>query len=133
MCIRDSFGGGTIGGLVSTTFVVLFLGLSISTLRWLVIDSIHHWTGIRTDNWNFEKLNKNLAAFESLGGFQYHYYQFYANSIVAIVVANVILKADGWPLFSGVDFIFLAWLVLFWLGSRDTLRKYYRRVEQVLC
>ena len=61
----------------------------------------------------------------------YRYYQFYSNSLVAIACFMVgrwtvegfsIIELIGWLAISG----------LFLAGSRDTLRKYYERVEALL-
>lgn len=130
--LSNNFGGATIGGLVSTTIIVLFFGLTFSTIRWLLIDRLHRWTGLQSQKWRFDKLVENLSAFESLGSFHYQYYQFYANSIVAIVIGNVNLKLNGFPLVGWLDFVSLLWCILFWLGSRDTLQKYNARVDQLL-
>ena len=37
----------TIGGFMFGTLASVAAGVTVSTVRWLVIDKIHHWTGIR--------------------------------------------------------------------------------------
>lgn len=97
--LSNNFGGGTIGGLVSTTIIVLFLGLTLSRIRWLIFDSLHQWTGLRSKKWRFDRLVENLPAFESSGSFHYHYYQFYGNSIDAIVLGGPTIHKRSWKFY----------------------------------
>ncbi len=34
-----------------------------STVRWLIIDGVHHLTGLREPDWDFARLGANVAAF----------------------------------------------------------------------
>lgn len=125
----------TVGGFLYVTIGSVAVGLTISTIRWLVIDTIHHWTGISDPGWNFSKLQKNINAFDRLIEIHYHYYQFYANMLIATVFVYISARISsgfqkipfGW---AEVIFLFLA--LLFFAGSRDTLKKYYRRIDMFL-
>lgn len=114
--------------LAQLVVAALTAGLTVSTVRWLVIDSVHHHTGIRPTSWDFGRLGENVAAFEFLIQSHYRYYKFYANMVVALVWAYVTGGyALGWR---GLAYWVLAGL--FFLGSRDTLRRYYDRAGRLL-
>lgn len=121
----------SLGGFLYLTVAAIFAGLVVSTIRWLVIDSVHRLTGLKQPNWNFAKLSDRQEGFAMLIDVHYRYYQFYANSMVAIVffaVSRWLANGfAGWELAVGI-----ALEVLFFAGSRDTLRKYYQRVDALL-
>jgi hypothetical protein len=80
-------------------------------------------------------LQGNVTAFGVLVDIHYRYYQFYANMLVSLAWGYTARRVAlgfwstplGWP---DVGFLLLA--VVFFLGSRDTLGKYYARTEQFL-
>lgn len=125
----------TVGGFLYVTLAAVGVGLFVSTVRWAIVDRIHHRTGIEQPRWDFAYLNSSLSAFELLVASHYRYYQFYANTFVAVgltfcatvlavqsVREHLILAVAGT---AGVE-------IVLWLGSRDTLRKYYRRGEALM-
>jgi hypothetical protein len=100
----------------------------VSTVRWLVIDALHHKTGLRRPARDFARLEKNVAAFEYLVLVHYRYYKFYANMVVALVWVYATRDyALGWR---GAFYFPLA--LLFFFASRDSLRKYYERTGSLL-
>src|SRR6516164_6177772 len=54
----------TLAGFLYGTVEAITAGLTVSAVRWLVIDTIHHRTGMRPPQWNFAELGKSVAAFE---------------------------------------------------------------------
>lgn len=113
---------------LSGTVMALASGLTVSTVRWLLIDTVHHRTGLRPPPWDFARLDKNVAAFEYLVLVHYRYYKFYANMVVALLWAyatrDYALGWKGlydWPL-----------VILFFFASRDSLRKCYERTGRLL-
>jgi len=122
----------TVGGFLYATLASLACGMTVSAIRWAVADTIHHITGIRKPRFDFSKLKDSTAAFVVLIEVHYHYYLCYANTALALAftcVAYVISK--GW----GSAWVLAAILpleVVFWLASRDALRKYYRRAGELL-
>ncbi len=120
--------GTSLTGFLSGAVEAVAAGLTISTVRWLVIDTIHHRTGLRAPAWDFARLEKNVAAFELLVQVHYRYYKFYANMVVALAWAYIAGGyALGWP---GLAY----WLLgaLFFFASRDALQKYYGRAGRLL-
>ena len=121
----------TVGGFLYVTLASVGLGQLVSTLRWLLIDSLHHGTGIDKPNIDFSRLKDSVDAFDRLIEIHYRYYQWHANALIASMIAAVLhWSANGFRchelcLLMAID-------VLLYLGSRDTLQKYYRRVEDLL-
>lgn len=125
----------TVGGFLFGTLGSLAAGMMASTVRWAVIDAIHHRTGIPQPEWDFRRLQRHFEAFEGLVTNHYRYYQALANSIVASVFSFVVfvIASDSWPEGAGVAVVILAAVeVLLWTGSRDALRKYYERTSLLL-
>ncbi|AWM39165.1 hypothetical protein GobsT_25510 [Gemmata obscuriglobus] len=113
---------------LSGTVEAVATGLTVSTVRWLVVDTIHHRTGLRPPRWDFRVLDEAADAFELLIQIHYHYYKFYANMVVALVWAYLAGGyAYGWR---GLWYGVLA--ALFFVASRDTLMKYYERSGRLL-
>jgi hypothetical protein len=43
----------TIAGFLYVTLASTAGGVVVSAIRWAIIDTIHHWTGVAAPNWNF--------------------------------------------------------------------------------
>jgi hypothetical protein len=118
----------SVGQLLLILVQALAVGLTVSTVRWLVLDTLHHKTGVQPTNWDFAALEDGVAAFELLIHIHYRYYKFHANMVTALVLSYA---AGGYALgWRGIAYGGL--IVLFFLGSRDSLRKYYTRSSQLL-
>lgn len=127
--------GLTVGGFLYLTLACAALGVTISTVRWAIIDPIHWITGIRTPRWNFGQLQDNLAAFNTLVEVHYRYYQFHANMLIAVAILYVLYRIDKGVIVAelgGLDLAVVLLEIVLFAGSRDTLKKYYRRSEQLL-
>ncbi|MBI3469442.1 MAG: hypothetical protein HY000_41095 [Planctomycetes bacterium] len=128
-------GASPTGGLLYGLLASIAAGLAANAVRWAIVDSVHHRTGLPPPAWDFSKLQDKLAAFETLGEVHYRYYQFYGNAFVAIVFVYVArqVTTGTWPtVWSWPDWGFLLFGILFWATSRDALRKYYLRVAGLL-
>ncbi|MEO1619010.1 MAG: hypothetical protein AAFV88_24375 [Planctomycetota bacterium] len=129
----DPASDATIGGFLFAALVALFLGLLCSTVRWLVLDWIHHHTGVSPPRRDFRRLQANLGAYRMIEENHYQYYQFYGNSLVAVLACYLSFRWNSpqtWLTWTDLPALSIA--VLLFLGSRDTLQKYYRRVEDLL-
>ena len=126
---------GSILGIIfsaSSLYLVLKVGMTVSAFRWALIDRLHAMTGLAQPFLDFSRLQANLQAITLLIEIHYRHYQFYANMFVATAAWYVLYRAShGW----GPDFIdagVAAAEFIFFLTSRDTLRKYYTRSAEVL-
>ncbi len=123
----------TIGGFLYATLASIAAGLTISTLRWLLVDTFHHTTGLRRPPWDFSKLQANLGAYDRLEQNHYRYYQFYGNMLIALPLAYFLRRHTLDPsMVLWLNLAVFGLVLLFALGSRDTLSKYYKRSQQLL-
>ena len=128
-------GAPSVAGFMYVTLASIGTGLTVSGVRWLVIDSIHHLTGLRRPAWKFVNLDDKLQGFLTLNEGHYRYYQHFANMCVAVAFTYTAwlvssghgLRAAGW---ANLHFVVLE-IVLF-ANSRNTLANYYSRVAQLL-
>jgi hypothetical protein len=126
--------GPTVGGFLYVTLASVGTGLTVSTVRWAVIDTIHGWTGLPQPKWDYSRLQSNVNAFKMLNENHYKFYQFYGNGLVSLVFFYVArrLHLGLWTAFGWFDVAALLLGIVFYSGSRDTLRKYYQRVNDML-
>jgi hypothetical protein len=125
----------TVGGFLYVTLAAIGLGMTTSVIRWLVLDWLHHHTGIRPPEWDFSGLQANLDGFMALVENHYRYYQFYGNMVVAqgiIAIGYALSPTLPSEKSRLVLPIFLALMGLFYVASRDTLAKYYDRASTLL-
>lgn len=125
----------TVGGLLYATLASIAAGMVVSSFRFVVIDSLHHRTGVAIPAWDFSQLHDRLAAFETLIEIHYRYYQSHANMFVAIIFAYIAWRLEpGRPLFQlGIpDALFISVECMLFLASRDALGKYYLRTGALL-
>ena len=125
----------TVSGFLYVTLAAVAAGMTASTVRWLLIDGMHHVTGLRRPALDFSRFQNHIEAYDILTEVHYRYYQFYANMIVAILFAIAAQRTalESWltmPNFAEVSAILV--MALFYAGSRDTLGKYYSRLSRLL-
>jgi hypothetical protein len=125
----------TIAGFMFGTLASVAAGVTVSTVRWLVIDKIHHWTGIQQPSWNFSRLGRNVNAYNVLNDIHYKFYQFHANGLIALIFVYVARRVHQGIFTSPIGWFDLGFVLLstvLFVGSRDMLRKYYTRVSLLL-
>lgn len=138
--VRQWFGASplfapTVGGFLYATLAAVAAGVTVSTVRWMVVDRLHGWTGLRRPPFDYAKLQENLAAFDLLVRHHYEYYKFHANMLTALVFTCVARRVSVGFFTAPIgveDLGFLLLAIVFLAGSRNTLRNYYTRVEMLL-
>ena len=122
----------TVGGFLYATIASIACGLVNSTVRWLIVDTVLHLTGVPKARWDLSMLREQLPAFETFVLYTYRYYQFYGNSVVAIPIWAILCWSScqtiSIPRMSALAVIELVLLA----GARDTLKKYYERTNVIL-
>ena len=124
----------TIGGFLYLTVASVAMGMTVSAIRWAIVDHVHAHTGLTPPELDFSKLTRNVTAFSLLIEIHYQHYQFYTNMFVATAIAygcHRISIGSLWPT-SWIDLGFVILEVIFFCTSRDTLSKYHVRSRQLL-
>ena len=68
----------TVVGFLYVLLASIGAGLVASAVRWAIIDTVHHRTGLPPANLDFSRLQANLDAFQMAVEHNYRHYQFYA-------------------------------------------------------
>ena len=118
----------TVGGFFHETLMALAAGMILNTVRWAVVDTILHHTGIRRPVWDESKLQANLQAFDMLVEHNYRFYQFHSSTFIGLLVIFVARPSDPWQ----IDLLFVVVLASLFGASRDALNRYYRRALLLL-
>jgi hypothetical protein len=103
-----------------------------SAVRWTVIDTLHHCTGLPPPHLDFSRLQANLDAFQMAVEHNYRHFQFYANMIVASMFFSVCDQVVNGRWSNGLLVATATLEGVLFVTSRDCLRRYYRRTEQLL-
>lgn len=122
----------TVVGFLYVLLASLGAGMVASAARWAIIDTLHHRTGLLPPNLNFSRLQANLDAFQMAVEHNYRHFQFYANMMIASVFFSLCDQWVNGRWSSGQLAVTAILEGLLLVTSRDCLRRYYRRTEQLL-
>jgi hypothetical protein len=109
-------------------------GLILSCFRWVLIDHIHQWMGVTPPVLDDRQLSQRLGGFDYLVQNHFRYYEFAANTLLAVIGAYCVNRVFGTLPFLGLGTdlgILILSLVLF-AASRDALAKYYNRTGRLI-
>lgn len=122
----------TVGGFLYVAVGSLAAGLVVNAVRWALVDTLLHITGLAPPNLDFSRLQANLDAFQLAVEHNYRYYQFYASmALAAAFYALADQWTQGrWPAWLLFGFMMLEIVLL--VTSRDCLKRYYDRTRQML-
>ena len=122
------------GPPVYAILAAIALGMLFSSIRWMLIDHIHHFTGIKPPKLRLLYLESRLEAFNYIVENKYRYYQHHANGLIALLWAylpNRILQTS--PLLGlGTDLGVLFLCAVLFATSRDELARYYADIGQLV-
>lgn len=132
MVYGDAAGGPTVGGFLYGTLAATGVGLLLSTVRWAVLDAVHHATGVRPPVWNYAGSSSAVDAYRVAVELHYRYYQFYGSTLLILLLMLALppsgfagrVLADAW---AKPGLLLMATLVF--VASRDALSKYYARSQ----
>lgn len=124
----------TISGFLYLTVASLAVGMTVTAVRWACVDLVHAATGVEAPDLDFSQLPGKVDAYNLLIEIHYRHYQFYANMFVATAITWICHRIAIEPRcqISWVDPTFVIVEAVFFLTSRDTLKKYLKRTEQLL-
>lgn len=124
--------GPTFGGFLYVFLASVWCGMTASVARWAVLDSLHHRTGLRAPYLDFSAIHEKLEGFERIVGDHYQYYQFYGNTLLSLLCAYPLWRVVSREGSLVTDLVFISVEAMFFAGSRDALRVFYRRASQLL-
>lgn len=122
-------------GFFYTLMVSLSFGLIVSAIRWAIIDKAFEYLFKLKwpKNVHWDRLNdeKTLASFQFIVQNHYHYYQYYSNTFVALLISATVYELRkatlGWWWVA-----IAAVLAILIFGSFSTLSNYFKRGALVL-
>ncbi|HEY7119032.1 MAG TPA: hypothetical protein VH475_20750 [Tepidisphaeraceae bacterium] len=122
----DGFG---LGPPLYAVLGAMALGSVLSCFRWVLIDHVHHWTGIERPAWDDRQLEQVLGGFDYLVQAHFRYYEFCGNTLLALSFAYGVNRYFGTLPFlgPGTDLTVLVVIIVLFAASRDALAKYYTR------
>lgn len=128
-------GSPTVGGFLYATLASLSLGLLVSAVRWAIIDHLMSYCGVDENNIHYANLGDEHKYTAFVGAIEnhYRYYQYYANTLTALVIVYVTycLVSTG-EFISWLTLIVSAVAVILFLGARDALMKFYDKARSIL-
>lgn len=94
--VGQPFEQPTVGGFLYLTLGAVTLGMIASVVRWAVLDTIHHASGLEAPRWSDERLHERLSGYDWLVENHYRYYQFYGNTLISLlaIIEEVRIKAS---------------------------------------
>lgn len=124
----------TISGFLYLTVASLAVGMIVTAIRWACVDLVHSMTGLRAPELDFSTLPGKVDAYNLLIEIHYKHFQYYSNMCVATAIAYVCHRIELGTLchIDWIDSGFVVLEAIFFLTSRDTLRRYYQRTQQLL-
>jgi hypothetical protein len=124
----------TVAGFLYSSIASVAACLTVSAIRWAILDTIHHRTGLSLPNWDFAEYPTKAAAFDAIAEDHYRYYQFYSNSALSVgfVYVSHVITQGGTASDSLLIAVALAIETFLFVGSRDALREYYVRGSAIL-
>jgi len=104
-------------------------GMTISTVRWAVVDTLLQMTGLHRPAWDDAKLQANVQAWELIVEAHYRFYQFYGH--MAVVLPLFIASQSYGRTWGGI-LLGLLFECLFIAAAHDALSRYYARTSLLL-
>lgn len=128
LCSGDTEACATIPSLVwffNTTLGAITAGMAVSAIRFVLVDTVNHLTGLKRPHVDGHVLQKNLGAVNTVIDHHYRHYQFHANLLVAGMIAYGVHLYKTMTITGLPEVLLIILAVIFWLTARDNLRKYY--------
>jgi len=120
---------GGFGAPVYALLAATAAGMIVSCFRWFLVDQVLLMTGMERPAFNAQALEQNPTAFNYLIENHYRYFQFYANTLVAVIWTYFIYRSHNTSshLTLGTDAGVMVLCVVLFAGSRDALGKFRTR------
>lgn len=124
----------SLGAPLYAVLVATTIGMILSCFRWLIIDHIHFWTGLKPPVWDDSRLEERIGGFDYLVNNHFMFHEFYAHSLIAVLIVYCVNRIAGTlPLLGvGSDVAILILCGVLFVASRDALSKYYARTIRLI-
>lgn len=122
-----------VAGFLHLTTASLCLGMLGGCFRWMVVDTVIAWTGLRRPVWDDQRLTERLSAFNLIVEHHYRYYQFYGSTLLILPAVYWANRQAGHPLLGPwTDAAFVVTEAVLLAAARDALQTYFRRALLLL-
>ena len=110
------------------------IGLVLSCFRWVLLDHLHEWTGVRRPAWDDSQLDRVLGGFDYLVQSHFRYYEWCGNTLLATLWSYGLDRVLGTFPFLGpaTDFGVVVILLVLFVASRNALANYYHRTSRLI-
>ena len=126
--------GPTLGGAFLLLLAALSAGLFADAITNLVIEPIHHETGVKQGVWSYAALTEQrFAQFEGIVQNHFRYHQFYANTFTCILfayLATIRARRPRRPRWLDLGVVVL--LAIAWMASRTELQESHMAMQELL-
>ncbi|MEQ1829928.1 MAG: hypothetical protein ABL921_28455 [Pirellula sp.] len=121
-----------LGGLLFFILAATAIGMVLSAIRWIVLDNVHHATGLTAPALDYRNLEIKQASFMLVVENNYRYYLFYGNTLMAMVLIGL----SGFTNETGLSRLtlirLLAICLVLFFASRDSLSRFYSRSRLIM-
>lgn len=121
-----------IGAIVLLLLGATATGIILSAVRWLILDHLHHVTGIRAPALDFRNLERKQSSFMLVVENNYRFYLFYGNTFVGMMLLGLTALSQNVALTRLDGVRWLALSVVLFCASRDSLSRYYTRARLIM-
>lgn len=121
-----------IGAVLFFTLASTAVGIVLSAVRWLVLDNLHHATGLRAPALDYRNLELKQASFMLVVENNYRYYLFYGNTFVGLLLLGISTLSQGTSLSAVMVIRWLALCLVLYFASRDALQRFYSRARLIM-
>ncbi|MDX1930565.1 MAG: hypothetical protein SFV81_28840 [Pirellulaceae bacterium] len=120
------------GALLLLLIAATATGIILSAVRWLILDHLHHATGIQAPALDFRNLERKQASFMLVVENNYRFYLFYGNTLMGMLLLGLTAFSKDAQLTRLDGVRWLALSVVLYFASRDSLSRYYTRARLIM-
>lgn len=123
-----------LGPPLYAVLAAIAIGKVLSCFRWMLIDRAHRLMGVQRPDLDDRRLEQVLGGFDYLVQSHYRYYEFSANTFLALLGSYSLNRALGTLPFLGPvsDAAVAIVLIVLFFASRDALKTYYTRSSRLI-
>jgi hypothetical protein len=122
-----------VGPTIYAILAAIAVGLILSCFRWLLLDQMHHWLGLRRPKWKGQGTADSMEAVNFYVLNHWKYYEFCGNTLIAATWSYLMhrLYQTSSLLSSGTDLGMVILFLVLLAASRDALRRYYHGIHDL--